>query len=84
MKIDLTIGYDDLSQECKNKIKQLKVMGFNVELHYPELKKSNNLEYIHFDGSGLQISPTYANLTSRVSCGSASAEPETSIGTSSR
>ena len=40
MKIDLQIGYDDLSKECKEQIKNLKLLGFNVTLHYPTLQKS--------------------------------------------
>ena len=45
MQIDLNIGWDDLSKECQKKIKELQVLGFEVELHYPTSKKKNFNEF---------------------------------------
>ena len=42
-------------------------MGFNVDLHYPELKKRPGLDTfdytVHYDGQGLSLSPYTSNLT---------------------
>ena len=65
MKLDLTIGFDDLSVECQSKIKQLKVMGFQVELHYPTLKKASGLatfDWVANDGGGISIAPAYSTV----------------------
>ena len=60
MKIDLQIGYDDLSKECKEQIKNLKLLGFEVKLHYPSLAKNTfdwtySNQYVHVDPSKIAV-----------------------------
>lgn len=58
MKIDLTISWDDLSKECKMKIKELETLGFEVELHYPELTKKPATNYDWTYAPSIVNSPT--------------------------
>lgn len=56
-------------------------MGFNVELHYPELKKRSGLDtfdYMQYDGQGLTISPSYST---RVTCNASNQANEITAGT---
>ena len=65
MKIDLKIGYDDLSKECKEQLKNLKLLGFDYTLHYPTIENPSVVSFQNnwtpistqaISGSGISIS----------------------------